>query len=121
MIKLIASDLDGTLLKEGTMDINPEIYDIIRKLKAKGIVFAAVSGREYDSIERVFAPVKDDIYFIAGNGGIISYQGEIIEKMAIPADILKEVVEYVRAQEGASFMTAGSAQAYVERADQAFV
>ena len=95
MIKLIASDLDGTLLKEGTMDINPEIYDIIRKLKAKGIVFAAVSGREYDSIERVFAPVKDDIYFIAGNGGIISYQGEIIEKMAIPADILKEVVEYV--------------------------
>ena len=32
MIKLIASDLDGTLLKEGTMDINPEIYDIIRKL-----------------------------------------------------------------------------------------
>ena len=62
MIKLIASDLDGTLLKEGTMDINPEIYDIIRKLKAKGIVFAAVSGREYDSIERVFAPVKDDIY-----------------------------------------------------------
>ena len=40
MIKLIASDLDGTLLKEGTMDINPEIYDIIRKLKAKGIVFA---------------------------------------------------------------------------------
>lgn len=121
MIKLIASDLDGTLLKEGTMDINPEIYDIIRRLKAKGIVFAAVSGREYDSIERVFAPVKDDIYFIAGNGGIISYQREIIEKMAIPADILKEVVEYVRAQEGASFMTAGSAQAYVEREDQAFV
>ena len=49
MIKLIASDLDGTLLKEGTMDINPEIYDIIRKLKAKGIVFAAVSGRKYCS------------------------------------------------------------------------
>ena len=45
--------------------------------------------------------MKDDIYFIAGNGGIISYQGEIIEKMAIPADILKEVVEYVRA--GGSF------------------
>ena len=121
MIKLIASDLDGTLLQEGTMDINPEIYDIIHKLKAKGIVFAAVSGREYDSIARVFAPVKDDIYFIAGNGGIISFQGEIIEKMAIPADVLKDVVEYVRSQEGASFMTAGSAQAYVERADQAFV
>ena len=31
MIKLIASDMDGTLLQEGTMDINPEIYDIIHK------------------------------------------------------------------------------------------
>lgn len=121
MIKLIASDLDGTLLPEGTMDINPEIFEVIRKLKEKGIVFAAVSGREYDSIARVFAPVKNDIYFIAGNGGIISYQGEIIEKMAIPQELLGEVVEYVRSQRGASFMTAGSAQAYVERADQAFV
>ena len=120
MIKLIASDLDGTLLKEGTMDINPEIYDIIRKLKAKGIVFAAVSGREYDSIERVFAPVKDDIYFIAGNGGIISYQGEIIEKWQF-LQIYQRGCGVCESQEGASFMTAGSAQAYVERADQAFV
>ena len=65
------------------MDINPEIYDIIRKLKAKGIVFAAVSGREYDSIERVFAPVKDDIYCRKRWNHFLS--GEIIEKMAIPA------------------------------------
>ena len=28
MIKLIASDLDGTLLKEGTMDINPEFMTL---------------------------------------------------------------------------------------------
>ena len=101
-------------------DINPEIYDIIRKLKAKGIVFAAVSGREYDSIERVFAPVKDDIYFIAGNGGIISYQGEIIEKMAIPAEYTQRGCGVCESQEGVFFMTAGSAQAYVERADQVF-
>ena len=40
-----------------------------------------------DGQTRVFAPVKDDIYFIAG------YQGEIIEKSGIPADILKEVVD----------------------------
>lgn len=114
MIKLIASDLDGTLLPEGTMDINPEIYEVIRKLKKNGIAFAAVSGREYDSIERVFVPVRDDIYFVSGNGSVISYKGEIIEKLEIPADTLKEIVEYVRAQEGASFMTAGSTKAYVE-------
>ena len=46
MIKLIASDLDGTLLKEGTMDINPEIYEIIRKLKAKGMIFISLPEME---------------------------------------------------------------------------
>ena len=91
-----------------------ELWISIRKLKKKGISFAAVSGREYDSIERVFVPVRDDIYFVSGNGSVISYKGEIIEKLEIPADTLKEIVEYVRAQEGASFMTAGSTKAYVE-------
>ena len=44
MIKLIASDVDGTLLPEGTADLNPELYDVILKLKEKGIVFVAASG-----------------------------------------------------------------------------
>lgn len=35
MIKLIASDVDGTLVPDGTFNINPEIYDIIKKLKEK--------------------------------------------------------------------------------------
>lgn len=121
MIKLIASDLDGTLLPEGTMDVNPELFDVIRRLKKKGVTFAAVSGREYDSIAKVFEPVKDDIYFIAGNGGMISYQGQIIEKTAIEPELFKEAVEYARAQKGISFMTAGSAKVYVEAADQRFV
>ena len=33
MIKLVASDIDGTLVQEGTTSIYPEFYEIIRKLK----------------------------------------------------------------------------------------
>ena len=43
MIKLIVSDIDGTLVKDGTLDINPEYMDVIRKLTEKGIHFVAVS------------------------------------------------------------------------------
>ena len=32
MIKLIASDLDGTLLKNGAQELNPRIYNIIKKM-----------------------------------------------------------------------------------------
>ena len=44
MIKLIASDIDGTLVHDGTHELNPELYDVILKLKEKGIQFAAASG-----------------------------------------------------------------------------
>ena len=43
MIKLIATDIDGTLVADGTLDLNPEYYDVIKELKRRGtIVLAAV-------------------------------------------------------------------------------
>ena len=35
MIKLVASDVDGTLVPDGTFEIDPEIYDVIKKLKER--------------------------------------------------------------------------------------
>ena len=62
MIKLIASDIDGTLVKDGTNVLNPEIYEVILKLKERGIQFAAASGRQWGSIEQLFEPVKERIF-----------------------------------------------------------
>ena len=44
MVKLIASDLDGTLLQNGAHDVNPIVFDQIRILKEHGILFAAANG-----------------------------------------------------------------------------
>ena len=35
MIKLIATDIDGTLLKDGTLMIDPEYMTVIEKLTSK--------------------------------------------------------------------------------------
>lgn len=35
MIKLVVSDVDGTLVKDGTLEINPEYMDVIKKLRKK--------------------------------------------------------------------------------------
>ena len=68
MIKLIATDMDGTLLdSQGSMD--DEIYDIIEKLKEMGIRFVAASGRQLMSLKKRFVPVDDDVIYIAENGG----------------------------------------------------
>ena len=37
MIKLIASDVDGTLMQEGERVIPPSLFPLIRSMKEKGI------------------------------------------------------------------------------------
>lgn len=36
MIKLIVSDIDGTLVPEGNTDLNPEYLEVIKKTYRKG-------------------------------------------------------------------------------------
>ena len=71
MIRLIATDIDGTLVEDGTTVINTEIYDIILKLREKGIQFAVASGRNWNSIENLFKPVCEKIFYISDNGAYI--------------------------------------------------
>ena len=49
MIKLIATDIDGTLVKDGTLAIDPEYMEVVGKLVEKGMIFVACSGRQYRS------------------------------------------------------------------------
>ena len=46
MIKLIASDLDGTLLYGRNNTVSDEMFEMIREMKKRGIIFAAASGRQ---------------------------------------------------------------------------
>ena len=49
MIKLIASDMDGTLLDEHSK-VPPETFELIEALREKGVHFAVSSGRRYDRL-----------------------------------------------------------------------
>lgn len=117
MIKLIVSDVDGTLLPEGTADLNPELYDVIRDLKAKGIVFAAASGRQMNSVQHVFEPVKDDIYFITNNGGYVSYQGAVLACRSIAADTVRDIITYIRGMKNTFYLVTSPKADYTDSKD----
>ena len=80
MIKLIASDLDGTLLQNGAQELTPRAVSLVRKLTEKGIYFVAASGRQYANERRLFAPVRDDISYIAENGSVCIHKGKVISR-----------------------------------------
>ena len=48
-IKLICSDIDGTLLQYGKKELEDEIFEQIRELHRRGILFCPASGRQYTS------------------------------------------------------------------------
>jgi len=91
-IKLICSDIDGTLLPDGTMECNPELFDVILRLKRHGIHFVAASGRQIVSIEKVFAPIRDQIFYIAENGTYLGCYGRELALKAMGPEEMEELV-----------------------------
>ena len=71
MIRLVASDIDGTLLRNGAKTISPVLFDQIRRLGERGIRFCPASGRQYSSLRRLFAPVADELSYLCENGAVV--------------------------------------------------
>ena len=114
MIKLIASDIDGTLVKEGSHEIDPAYYDVIRELKEAGIIFCACSGRQYHSMMELFKPVADDIYFIASNGTVIRTRDRVLHSWKIDPELYLPLVERLRTIEGAEIVVEGPDVSWIE-------
>lgn len=114
MIKMVVSDIDGTLLTEGTDQMNPEYYDVIRELKKRGILFVAASGRQYASMKYVLAPVADDIIFVSENGTNITQNGEDLINAYMDQEIAREVIEFIRELPGCDIMLCTPRTQYLE-------
>lgn len=111
-MKLIISDLDGTLLMQGERALPNALFRLISELKQHGIAFAVASGRPYIELKKFFAPALYDMYFICENGAVVLYQGKVLRKSPLP--IYKSDREIVRAfsEELGSLALAGTHTIY---------
>lgn len=83
MIKMIFSDMDGTLLDEqGQL---PDGFDsVIRCLRERGVMFAPCSGRQYFSLLDTFWDYREEFLFLAENGTMVRYRDK--ELFSSPMD-----------------------------------
>ena len=122
MIKLIVSDIDGTLVKDGEDKVNPEIFDVIMRLKKeKGIHFAAASGRQAASIEHLFKPIQKEIFYVAENGSYLGCYGRTLFLYPIERELANSLAQDIRKNPLLDVMLSGAKGTYLETDNQEFI
>ncbi|MEG1287009.1 MAG: Cof-type HAD-IIB family hydrolase, partial [Clostridium sp.] len=96
MIKLIATDLDGTLLNENG-DLPKDFGNILKDLTSNhNIKFITASGRPYNTLKEDFKNFTNDIIFIADNGAFISDCNNIINTNFIEKRLVTSLISHYR-------------------------
>ncbi|MDO4285935.1 MAG: HAD family hydrolase [Eubacteriales bacterium] len=119
-IRLIASDLDGTLLQNGATAVSGEMFGLIRECRTRGIVFAAASGRQYHSLRGLFAPIADEIAYICENGALTMYGEEVLEMARIEPETAQEIIAVIDADPEAEPLISDRDYTYIKPKNPAF-
>lgn len=99
MIKLIASDMDGTLLTSDKR-LPGEFPAVVRALREKGVTFCVASGRQYAALRRDMGELSPALVFIAENGALVMEKDRQLFIDPLPACDLPEIVCAAQGLEG---------------------
>ena len=140
-IRLVAVDMDGTLLDD-EKNFPPGLDELLDQLEEHGIVFVPASGRQVWTLINMFHG-RAGMTFIGENGAIVMRDGREISSAPLDLATVRESVRLVRqyalprpgataahedAGEGSlrenfdgGLVVCGKNCAYVERTDEAFL
>lgn len=122
-IRLIAADMDGTLLDDDD-ELHEHIWPLVHELNRRGIVFCPASGRQYFDLLERFRDVADEVVFIAENGSYVVRQGREISSDGLALEVVADLVVEVRALRTSGVdvgvVVCGKRSAYIDRRDQPF-
>ena len=94
MYKLVAIDLDGTMLNSYGV-VTEYTKNVIRKVEKQGVEVIIASGRPIDSIKTIAKEIDSKNFFIAGNGAIVYdvKKDEIIYERTMSKEKVLEIIK----------------------------
>ena len=94
MYKLIAVDLDGTMLNSYG-EVTENTKRVLKQTKQKGAEVVIVSGRSIDSIKYIASEIDSSKYMIAGNGAVVydRSQNKILYEKYIPKNKALDIIQ----------------------------
>lgn len=121
MLKLIASDLDGTLLLNGAKEVSERAIELITQLIDSGVYFTAASGRQYLNLRQLFHPIADRISYIAENGSLCIHQGNVLSKTTLDPSLYLRIIDAVQSYPGCNCIVSGVETLYTDSRDSRFI
>lgn len=118
-VKFIATDMDHTLLTEASV-LPPRFQERLDALDRLGIQFGIASGRPLYTLQDIFPAYHQKLALISDNGGVISYQGQIISKTLMPTDTVQEMVRVIRDKTDGLPLICGLTEAIGQTKDRQF-
>ncbi len=118
MIKLIACDIDGTLINDGTKAEreeapSQEVIQMIKDLKAAGYTFCISTGRQYPGVKYLIEDAADDVVFNCENGAYVIRNEKLISRVLMDRSVAREIVEDILKTPGAQPMISGATVCYL--------
>ena len=119
-IRLVVSDMDGTLLNS-SHEVSPLFFELFREMQRRDILFAAASGRQFNSIEEKLSPIKDDIIIIAENGGFAMHKGKELVSNPLDRHIRNQVLSVLEGLADSYPVLCGKNKAYIQTTSRFFI
>lgn len=114
MIKMIISDMDGTMLLPKKQKLEPEVLDLVEKLLDAGYLFVAASGRQYANLYRMFGKAADRISYICENGSLVVHGQKVIHKSVMPEEIKQQLVDEILRHSTAELLYSAVRGCYIQ-------
>ena len=113
MIRLIACDIDGTLLRGTQREISPAVFREVVRLGKQGVRFCPASGRQYHSLRGLFAPIVSRLHYVCENGAVVIRDDRAIIKREFPWELAMEVSHAVLDREDCEVLISGERTSYI--------
>lgn len=115
MIKLIVTDMDGTLLDD--QGRFPEGFStFLQEMKQRGIRFVVASGRQYPGLKKQFQEYLEDVAIIAENGAFVVWNEKELFVKKMTKEQLHIALEGTKQVTGAKPMICAKYYSYMDDA-----
>lgn len=97
MIKLIVSDVDGTLVPTGGRTPSAELTAALNDCVKSGTIAALASGRPLSGLMDLFPDLRDQLVYICCNGTAVVWHGQMISASSLASgEELKKLIDLFR-------------------------